>query len=89
MIAEAGGFGGAGAGFLAHQRVELQRQCAFGVGGIAGMQFLRDDQAEHAIAEEFETLIGSLCVGAGMGQRAAKQIAVAEDMPEALFEISR
>jgi hypothetical protein len=48
-----------------------------------------NDQAEHAVAEEFETLVGNARVGAGMGQGALEKIAVLEDMSEALLEISR
>jgi hypothetical protein len=89
MIAEAGCFGGAGTGFLAHQGVELERQGAFDVVRITGVQFLGDDQAEDAVAEKFETLVGDDRVGAGMGQGALEQIPVGEDMAEPFFEVSR
>ncbi len=89
MLAEAGALRGAGAGFLADQCVELERERAFDIVRIARVQFLGDDQAEHAVADEFETLIGHLRVGAGMGQRALQQIAIRKDVPQPLFEISR
>jgi hypothetical protein len=53
------------------------------------VQFLGDDQAKHAVAEKFETLVGEDRAGAGMGERALQEFAVGEDVAQALFQISR
>jgi len=89
VIAEAGGFGGTRAGFLAHQGVVFERERAFLIVSIQTMQVFRHDQPEHAVAKEFESLIGHLRVGAGMSQRALQQIAIRKFVAEPLFEVTR
>jgi len=53
------------------------------------VQFLGDDEAEHAVAEEFEALVGADRTGAGMGERTLEQRRIGEGVAEALFQLSR
>ena len=39
--------------------LQLQRQRAFGIVGIERVQLLRDHQAQHAVAEKFQPLVGA------------------------------
>jgi hypothetical protein len=51
------------------------------------MQVFGDHEAEHAVAEKFETFIGDLCIGAGMGERAPQKVAIGEAMAKAFFKL--
>ena len=76
--------GDRGAGLAAHQLGEPHRQFAFARLREALVEHIGDDDAEHAVAEELEPLIGLGAVGAAgggrgeMGQRAREQVAVVE-----------
>ena len=81
--------GDLGQGFAPHQRIEPGRQLA-GIGARkAPMQLGRDDDAKHAIAEEFQPVVvapGTPFEGARMGQRFGEEVGIGETMAEALGE---
>ena len=61
--------GDPGQGFPADQDGEASRQGALVFGRVRRHQTVGDDQAEHAVAEELQTLIVDSRPGAGMGER--------------------
>ena len=93
MIGKPRRFCGSRTSFAAHQRVQLQRQQAFGVFGIKPVQLVGDDEAQHAIAQKFETLVGTRRIGARMRQRPREQAFVLEHMAqsgrERVFRLSQ
>jgi hypothetical protein len=48
------------------------------------MKLLGNDEAQHAVAQEFQPLVGPFA-DAGMAECAAKQIGIAKAVPEARF----
>jgi len=81
-------FGDLGAGFLAHQRRQPAREFALAVAGKILVNHMRDGEAEHAVAQKLQPLIGVLSLrrGADMGQRPAQQLLVGEDMADLRLE---
>ena len=65
-----------GAGLARHQRIVAAAHLALGLAREPLVEPAGDDQAEHAIAEEFEPLIGVAAVAA-VGQRALEQLGFA------------
>jgi hypothetical protein len=51
------------------------------------MEVLGDHKPQDPVAEEFKTLIGDLCVGAGMSERAPKKVAIGEVMAQTFFKV--
>jgi hypothetical protein len=47
------------------------------------------DQPEHAVAQEFQALVGGVGVGAGMSEGALQKRPVCENMSEPRFQVSR
>ena len=45
-----------------------------------------DDKTEHAVAQEFEPLVGRLVARARMGERALQELPVGEDVTELFFQ---
>ena len=68
-----------------HQHDEALRQLPFAFLRELRAQPIGNDQAEHAVAEEFEPLIARSALAA-MGQRAAKQGNVARLMAERVVD---
>ena len=66
--------------FAANKCGKAPRQGAFGLAGIFAMQHFGDGQAEHAVAEKFEPLIGLHIArhGARMDERPGQQLTVFE-----------
>ena len=86
MIRQTSGLSGCGAGFLSYQRIQLQRERAFWVGGIKVIKPFRDDEPQNAIAQEFEALVRHLSAGARVCQRPLDQSLVGEGVAEELFD---
>jgi hypothetical protein len=72
-----------GAGLSADDRVEAHRKIALGLVRIAAIEPGGGDEAEHAIAKEFQPLIIGVAMAA-MRERAAEQCWVARRMIQAL-----
>jgi hypothetical protein len=53
------------------------------------MQCLGDDQPEHAVAEEFQPLVGGMGGGAGVSQGPLEQSLVREEVAQPRLQISR
>ena len=84
--------GDGGAGLLAHQGVERAAELALVGLGQPAVEHVGDDEAEHAVAEEFEALVGALDALGGrerarMGQRAVEQVGVGEAVAEPGLEL--
>ncbi len=71
-----------------HKRVEFQRERAFGIVWIKRIQFLGDDEPQHAVAQELQSLI-RFRAHAGMAQRARQQLGIGEFVSEACFDFSQ
>ena len=77
---------------LAHEGHERAVELALAGFGQPAVEHVGDDEAEHAVAEEFEALVGALdAVGrakrARMGQRAVEQVGVGETVAEASLKL--
>ena len=78
-----------GAAFLAHEAGETARKLALIRLGKGLVQHFGNGKTEDAIAEEFEPLVGlALASGrrADMGEGRRDQLAIRENMPDALLE---
>ena len=85
---QARGFRHLGAGFALDEAVEAHGEPAFGLLGMIGIQALGDDQAQHAVAEEFQALVG-VGADAGVGEGARQQRPVGEPVAEDRFQAKR
>jgi hypothetical protein len=79
--------GDGGAGFLAHQCIERAAQLALVGARHSAEQDVGDHEAKHAVAEEFEPLVGTLDAlrrrhGARMGERAVEQVWIGKAVAE-------
>jgi hypothetical protein len=80
--------GDVGAGFLAHERVEAGRKLPLARLGVVGQKRLGHHEAQHAVAQKFQTLV----VGARgrgqrrMRQRAAQEVGIPKLVPQPLGE---
>lgn len=89
LIGKASDLGRFGAGLLAHQRIELQRQRALRIAGIESMQLFSRDHAQYAIAQKFQPLVRRRRIRTGMSERATKEFAIGENVTQPRFEVSR
>jgi hypothetical protein len=68
-----------GASFPAHKSVEAHGQPTFRFAGIFGVKPFRHNQAEHAVAEKLQPLVG-FTADAGMGESTGQQAGIGEAM---------
>ena len=88
ILSKSGRFGRLRAGFLAYKGIELHRQQTFGIAGKQRIEPLGDDQAQYAVAEKLQPLVG--CgAGARMPQRLLQQRFIGEYMTETRLERGR
>ena len=62
------------------------RKRAFVIAGVKIVKGRGHDQRQHAVAEEFQPLVGARGIGAGMGERTIEKFAVLEGVAEFFFE---
>ena len=61
---------------------EAPGELAFGLGGELAIDEVGDDEAQHAVAQELQPLIGRMAGGAAMGQGLVEELGSGEDVAD-------